>query len=145
MMKGRNNGKKLLAVRIVAHAFEIIHLLTDQNPIQVRNSGASKLKKWLNLLAESRFSSMPLSIPAPVKTQLVLVRKGLFVVKLSMCHRFAESTKLLLSLPLVYVESPFFLRCSKYGDDLVWIDPWICFPQCQIDCWVPCWWTHQCC
>jgi small subunit ribosomal protein S5e len=35
MMKGRNNGKKLLAVRIVAHAFKIIHLLTDQNPIQV--------------------------------------------------------------------------------------------------------------
>lgn len=37
MMKGRNNGKKLMAVRIVAHAFEIIHLLTDQNPIQVPN------------------------------------------------------------------------------------------------------------
>ncbi|CED82700.1 40s ribosomal protein s5-1 [Phaffia rhodozyma] len=35
MMKGRNNGKKLMAVRIVAHAFEIVHLLTDQNPIQV--------------------------------------------------------------------------------------------------------------
>jgi len=35
MMNGRNNGKKLLAVRIVKHAFEIIHLLTDQNPIQV--------------------------------------------------------------------------------------------------------------
>lgn len=35
MMNGRNNGKKVLAVRIVAHAFEIIHLLTDQNPIQV--------------------------------------------------------------------------------------------------------------
>lgn len=35
MMKGRNNGKKLLALRIVAHAFEIIHLLSDQNPIQV--------------------------------------------------------------------------------------------------------------
>ncbi|THH17715.1 hypothetical protein EW146_g3137 [Bondarzewia mesenterica] len=35
MMKGRNNGKKLMAVRIVAHAFEIIHLLTEQNPIQV--------------------------------------------------------------------------------------------------------------
>jgi small subunit ribosomal protein S5e len=40
MMNGRNNGKKLLAVRIVAHAFEIIHLLTDQNPIQVRDSWA---------------------------------------------------------------------------------------------------------
>lgn len=35
MMHGRNNGKKLLAVRIIKHAFEIIHLLTDGNPIQV--------------------------------------------------------------------------------------------------------------
>lgn len=35
MMHGRNNGKKLLAVRIIKHAFEIIHLLTDSNPIQV--------------------------------------------------------------------------------------------------------------
>ncbi|KAI8056076.1 40S ribosomal protein S5 [Syncephalis plumigaleata] len=35
MMHGRNNGKKLMAVRIVKHAFEIINLLTDQNPIQV--------------------------------------------------------------------------------------------------------------
>ncbi len=56
-MHGRNNGKKLMAVRIVAHAFEIvcsqvgplfffplhacpiltlqIHLMTDQNPIQI--------------------------------------------------------------------------------------------------------------
>eukprot|EP01126_Amoeba_proteus_P029398 TRINITY_DN289_c0_g1_i1.p1 TRINITY_DN289_c0_g1~~TRINITY_DN289_c0_g1_i1.p1 ORF type:complete len:153 (-),score=1.70 TRINITY_DN289_c0_g1_i1:257-715(-) len=35
MMHGRNNGKKVLAVRIVKHAFEIIHLLTNENPIQV--------------------------------------------------------------------------------------------------------------
>lgn len=52
MMNGRNTGKKLMAVRIVAHAFEIvcsfhlgigkslanflqIHIMTDQNPIQV--------------------------------------------------------------------------------------------------------------
>merc|ERR1712002_766970 len=33
-MHGRNNGKKLLAVRIIKHAFEIIHLLTGQNPLQ---------------------------------------------------------------------------------------------------------------
>jgi small subunit ribosomal protein S5e len=26
MMHGRNNGKKLMAVRIVAHAFEIVRL-----------------------------------------------------------------------------------------------------------------------
>jgi small subunit ribosomal protein S5e len=35
MMNGRNNGKKIMAVRIVQHAFEIIHLVTEQNPIQV--------------------------------------------------------------------------------------------------------------
>jgi len=35
MMHGRNNGKKLMAVRIVKHAFEIIYLLSDQNPVQV--------------------------------------------------------------------------------------------------------------
>ncbi|KAJ1550241.1 ribosomal protein S5, partial [Nowakowskiella sp. JEL0078] len=34
-MHGRNNGKKLLATRIVKHAFEIIHLNTDLNPVQV--------------------------------------------------------------------------------------------------------------
>ena len=35
MMNGRNNGKKLMAVRIVAHAFEIVRL-----PLQVRNGGS---------------------------------------------------------------------------------------------------------
>uniref|UniRef100_A0A1J3H0D2 40S ribosomal protein S5-1 n=1 Tax=Noccaea caerulescens TaxID=107243 RepID=A0A1J3H0D2_NOCCA len=35
MMHGRNNGKKLMAVGIIKHAMEIIHLLTDLNPIQV--------------------------------------------------------------------------------------------------------------
>jgi ribosomal protein uS7 len=34
-MHGRNNGKKLKAVTIIKHAMEIIHLLTDQNPVQV--------------------------------------------------------------------------------------------------------------
>ncbi|KAK1383514.1 Ribosomal protein 5B [Heracleum sosnowskyi] len=35
MMHGRTNEKKLLDVRIIKHAMEIIHLLTDQSPIQV--------------------------------------------------------------------------------------------------------------
>ena len=35
MRNGRNNGKKLMAVRIVRHALELIHILTDQNPVQV--------------------------------------------------------------------------------------------------------------
>ena len=34
-MHGRNNGKKLLTVRIVKHSFEIIHLTTGDNPLQV--------------------------------------------------------------------------------------------------------------
>jgi len=35
MMHGRNNGKKLMANRIVKHTFDIINLLTDSNPIQI--------------------------------------------------------------------------------------------------------------
>jgi len=35
MIKGRNNGKKLLSMRIVKHTFEIIHLMTGENPIQI--------------------------------------------------------------------------------------------------------------
>ncbi|PKU66175.1 40S ribosomal protein S5-1 [Dendrobium catenatum] len=35
MMHGRNNGKKLKAVRIVKHTMDIIHLLIDTNPIQI--------------------------------------------------------------------------------------------------------------
>ncbi|CAF3725575.1 unnamed protein product [Rotaria sp. Silwood1] len=35
MFHGRNNGKKLMAVRIVRHTFEILHLLTGENPLQV--------------------------------------------------------------------------------------------------------------
>merc|ERR1712146_134926 len=45
MMHGRNNGKKILAVRIMKHCCDIIHLATGENPIQVIvdavvNSGA---------------------------------------------------------------------------------------------------------
>jgi small subunit ribosomal protein S5e len=35
MFHGKNTGKKLMAVRIVKHAFELIHLATGENPIQV--------------------------------------------------------------------------------------------------------------
>lgn len=35
MRKGRNNGKKLLAMRIIKEAFEIIYLSTDANPVQI--------------------------------------------------------------------------------------------------------------
>jgi small subunit ribosomal protein S5e len=33
MMHGRNSGKKLMAIRIVKSAFEIMHLVTGKNPV----------------------------------------------------------------------------------------------------------------
>lgn len=35
MFHGRNTGKKNMAIRIVRHTFEIINLLTGENPLQV--------------------------------------------------------------------------------------------------------------
>ncbi|XP_043832596.1 40S ribosomal protein S5-like [Dromiciops gliroides] len=35
MMHARNNGNKLMTLRIVKHALEIVHLLTGENPRQV--------------------------------------------------------------------------------------------------------------
>ena len=35
MFSGRNSGKKVLAIRILRQAFEIIHLMTGRNPIDV--------------------------------------------------------------------------------------------------------------
>lgn len=35
MRHGRNAGKKLMAMRIVRQTLELIHLLTDQNPVQI--------------------------------------------------------------------------------------------------------------
>jgi len=38
MFHGRNNGKKLMAVRIVRHTFEIIHLLTGEVILEKKNN-----------------------------------------------------------------------------------------------------------
>ncbi|KAJ8039579.1 40S ribosomal protein S5 [Holothuria leucospilota] len=50
MMHGRNNGKKLMTMRIVQHAFEIIHLLTGEGS---SNSYAIKKKDELERVAKS--------------------------------------------------------------------------------------------
>lgn len=42
MMHGRNTGKKLLAIRIVKHALEIIALQTKKNPLQVLADAVAK-------------------------------------------------------------------------------------------------------
>eukprot|EP01060_Flectonema_neradi_P005984 TRINITY_DN13_c0_g1_i6.p1 TRINITY_DN13_c0_g1~~TRINITY_DN13_c0_g1_i6.p1 ORF type:complete len:195 (+),score=49.88 TRINITY_DN13_c0_g1_i6:54-638(+) len=42
MMHGRNNGKKIQACRIVRHAFEIMYLMTDTNPLQILVDAVAK-------------------------------------------------------------------------------------------------------
>ena len=44
MAHGRNTGKKQLAVRIVKHSFEIINLLTDRNPLEVRLGAGARTR-----------------------------------------------------------------------------------------------------
>lgn len=56
MRTGRNNGKKLMANRIVEHALDIIHLLTDQNPIQ-----ASQDPLLAEKIVLSKFPAFPAS------------------------------------------------------------------------------------
>ena len=42
MFKMRGNGRKLQAVRLMKHTLEIIHLMTEQNPIQIIVDAVSK-------------------------------------------------------------------------------------------------------
>ena len=118
MMNGRNNGKKLLAVRIVAHAFEIINLLSDQNPIQVSLKRNPNVLKEINNLV--RFLLTLSSTLVPVKTLPVLVPRVLSAVKLSMSRLCDESTSPSPSLPLVYVV---FKRRDLLAFTHVFVDP----------------------
>jgi hypothetical protein len=69
MMNGRNNGKKIMAVRIVQHAFEIIHLVTEQNPVQVlgesRDDHMEDHADWQSTLSSTLdpVRTLPESVP----------------------------------------------------------------------------------
>eukprot|EP01105_Mastigella_eilhardi_P023613 TRINITY_DN599_c0_g1_i1.p2 TRINITY_DN599_c0_g1~~TRINITY_DN599_c0_g1_i1.p2 ORF type:complete len:234 (+),score=69.20 TRINITY_DN599_c0_g1_i1:40-702(+) len=80
MQHGRNNGKKLLAVRIVKHAFDIIHLMTDRNPIQI--------------LVEAVINSCPREDSTRVGTAGVVKRQA---VDVSPMRRVNQSLYLLTS------------------------------------------------
>uniref|UniRef100_A0A3Q2EK62 Ribosomal protein S5 n=1 Tax=Cyprinodon variegatus TaxID=28743 RepID=A0A3Q2EK62_CYPVA len=65
MMHGRNNGKKLMTVRIVKHAFEIIHLLTgevrsffklDSGPLFIVCTGKQKTNVFPSLCRKKKYS-----------------------------------------------------------------------------------------
>jgi small subunit ribosomal protein S5e len=47
MMKGRNNGKKQLAFRIVKQALELIHLTTGENPLQILIDAISNVTLYI--------------------------------------------------------------------------------------------------
>lgn len=47
MMHGRNNGKKLMTMRIVQHSFEIIHLLTGEVGLRVEEQ-KKDMQLWQN-------------------------------------------------------------------------------------------------
>ena len=81
MMHGRNNGKKLMAVRIVKHAFEIIHLLTDKNPVQVLvdaviNSGPREDSTRVGSAGTSRRQAVDVSPLRRVNQAVYLLTTG---------------------------------------------------------------------
>ncbi|PWZ01418.1 putative 40S ribosomal protein S5 [Testicularia cyperi] len=81
MMHGRNNGKKLMAVRIVAHAFEIINLLTDANPIQILvdaiiNTGPREDSTRIGSAGTVRRQAVDVSPLRRVNTAITLLTTG---------------------------------------------------------------------
>ncbi len=81
MRNGRNSGKKLLAARIVRETLEIIHLLTDQNPIQVLvdavvNSGPREDSTRVGSAGVVRRQAVDLSPFRRVNQALYLITTG---------------------------------------------------------------------
>jgi len=81
MMKGRNNGKKQMAVRIVKQAFEIMALLTNQNPVQVlvdaiANGGAREDSTRIGSGGVVRRQAVDVSPLRRVNQAIYLMTKG---------------------------------------------------------------------
>ncbi|KAJ5167431.1 Protein SDA1 [Penicillium canariense] len=81
MMNGRNNGKKAMAVRIVAHAFEIVNIMTDQNPIQIAvdaivNCGAREDSTRIGSAGTVRRQAVDVSPLRRVNTAIALITIG---------------------------------------------------------------------
>merc|ERR1712182_41647 len=81
MMHGRNNGKKILAVRIMRHTCDIIHLLSGENPIQiitdaVVNSGAREDSCRIGSAGVVRRQAIDVSPLRRVNMAIVLLTQG---------------------------------------------------------------------
>jgi len=81
MMHGRNNGKKIQACRIMKHCFEIIHLMTGANPIQVTvdaivRSGAREDSTRVGSAGVVRRQAVDVSPLRRVNTAIALLTSG---------------------------------------------------------------------
>jgi small subunit ribosomal protein S5e len=81
MMHGRNNGKKMMAVKLVEHAFEIIYLLTGENPLQVLvkaviNSGPREDSTRVGSAGTVRRQAVDVSPLRRVNTAVYLLTTG---------------------------------------------------------------------
>eukprot|EP01138_Halocafeteria_seosinensis_P007137 gb/GECG01007298.1/.p1 GENE.gb/GECG01007298.1/~~gb/GECG01007298.1/.p1 ORF type:complete len:179 (+),score=15.79 gb/GECG01007298.1/:1-537(+) len=97
MFHGRNTGKKAMAIRIVQHAFEIVNLLTDENPIQV--------------LARAIVNSGPREDSTRIGTAGVVRRQA---VDLSPFRRINQAIHLLAVGVSVSVSLNIFLFCFLF-------------------------------
>lgn len=98
MMNGRNNGKKIMAVRIVQHAFEIIHLVTEQNPIQVLGASTSSLALYQLMIS---FFPIVLSLTSMAPIRLLSSMNAASALRSSClpCARSSLSQSTLSSTP----------------------------------------------
>jgi small subunit ribosomal protein S5e len=115
MMNGRNNGKKIMAVRIVQHAFEIIHLVTEQNPIQV--------------LVDAIVNTGPREDSTRIGSQGTVRRQA---VDVSPLRRVNQA----ISLLTIGVSTPG--RFLDLDSLLIVVDPRVSLPQLQVGLRVPC-------
>ncbi|KAJ9464650.1 40S ribosomal protein S5 [Diplonema papillatum] len=81
MMHGRNNGKKIQACRIMRHAFEIIHLTSGENPLQVvvdavAKSGAREDSTRVGSAGVARRQAVDVSPLRRVNTAIALLTTG---------------------------------------------------------------------
>lgn len=107
MMHGRNNGKKIKAMNILKHTFEIIHILT--NEVIIISTSFRLVPYFVSMpyflpfefRTQFRCSLTPSSTAVPVKTLHVLVVAVLFVAKPLMFHHCAVLARPFTSCALV--------------------------------------------
>jgi small subunit ribosomal protein S5e len=81
MMHGRNSGKKLKAIRIVKDSFDIINLITNENPIQILinaiiNSGPREDSTRIGYTGTARRQAVDVSPLRRINIALQLLTAG---------------------------------------------------------------------